>query len=497
MNLREKAINSVVWSATQTWGVRVISFLVMIALARLVAPEAFGLVAYASVFIALAQIFVDQGFSDAIVQFPQLGREHLDTAFWVSMLIGGLITIFSFFAAAGIASLFREPQLVPVIRWLSPIFVLSALSSVQQAILRRELAFKALTIRSLAANLFSSVVAVIMAFRGYGVWSLVAKILLAAVVNAVMLWQVSDWRPDFQLSINRFQELFLFGINIVGGNFVDFLSVHSDDFLIGYFLGPIALGYYTLAYNLLIVTTDLLISVPNAVAFPIFSAVQANTANVKRAFDQVILLQSVVAFPIFMGIAALSSELIVQLYGTSWIASIPVLRLLMLIGIVRSAMYIYSSVFRAAGKPSWRFGIYLLTAVMNVIGFVLVVRFGIIAVAASYVIVSYVLMPLYFFMIRNLTGISIRSHLSLYSPAVVCSVIMFAIVYIFKLLIGEQMVLPIRLSILVLTGAITYLISLRLTHPPAYKQMMGVAQSAWIGFYRGRHEAPREQQKEL
>lgn len=481
MNLREKAINGVLWSATQTWGVRVISFLVMIALARLVAPEAFGLVAYATVFISFAQIFVDQGFSDAIVQFPQLSPEHLDTAFWVSVLFGGSLSIISIFAANMIASFFREPQLAPVIKWLAPIFFLSAMSSVQQAILRRELAFKSLTVRSLTANLVSGAIAVIMAFRGYGVWSLVAKLLVSAFVNMVMLWQVSNWRPSFRLSIKRFRELFVFGINILGGNFVDFLSVHSDDFLIGYFLGPVALGYYTLAYNLLIVTTDLLISVPNAVAFPLLSSLQADSASVRRAFRQVILLQSVVAYPIFLGIAALSSELIVQLYGLAWVASAPVLQLLMLIGVVRSAMYIYSSVFRAAAKPSWRFWLYLLTAVLNVIGFVLVIHLGIVAVAASYVVVSYLLMPLYFFMIRKLIGVSIRSHLSEYGPAVISSLVMVTIVYAVKLLIGEQIMLPIRLSILVLTGAVTYLLILRLTYPPAFKQMLGVARSAWGG----------------
>jgi Membrane protein involved in the export of O-antigen and teichoic acid len=482
MNLREKAISSVLWSATQTWGVRVISFLVMIALARLVVPEAFGLVAYATVFIAFAQIFVNQGFSDAIVQFSQLSREHLDTAFWASLLTGSILSLIGFFSAGVVADLFREPQLIPILRWLSPIFFLSALSSVQQAILRRELAFKSLTIRSLAANLFSSPVAVIMALKGYGVWSLVAKLLLAAMVNVVMLWRVSNWRPGFRLSIERFRELFVFGIHIVGGDFVDFLSVHSDDFLIGYFLGPVALGYYTLAYNLLIVTTDLLISVPNAVAFPMLSSLQADTASLKRAFRQVILLQSIVAFPIFLGIAALSSELIIQLYGTPWIASIPVLQLLMLIGIVRSATYIYSSVFRAAGKPSWRFWIYLLTAAMNVVSFAFVVRLGIVAVAASYVIVSYVLMPLYFLMIRNLIGVSIRSHVSQYGPAVISTVVMFAVVYESKLIIGEQMMLPIRLCILVLIGAAIYLLTLRFTHPPAYKQVVGVAQSVLGGF---------------
>jgi polysaccharide transporter, PST family len=490
-NLREKAITSVVWSATQTWGVRVISFVVMIALARLVAPDAFGLVAYATVFISFAQIFVDQGFSDAIVQFPEITDEHLDTAFWISLLAGAVLCIASIFAADTIASFFREPDLAAVIRWLSPIFVLSAMSSVQQASLRREFAFKSLTVRSLTANLSSSLVAVIMAFKGFGVWSLVAKLLVQGAVNMVMLWRVSDWRPRFRISIKRFKELFLFGANILGGNFVDFLSVHSDDFLIGYFLGSVALGYYTLAYNLLIVTTDLLISVPNQVAFPLLSSLQSDSAGVNRAFCRVILLQSIIAFPVFLGIAALSSELVIQLYGSSWSASIPVLQLLMLIGIVRSAMYIYSSAFRAAGKPSWRFGIYSLTAVLNVIAFLLVVHLGIVAVAASYVMVSYLLMPFYFFMIRNLMGISIRSHLSQYGPAVVSSLVMFAVVYAFKFLIGETVLLPIRLLFLVLIGAATYFLTLRLAHPPAYQQMMNVAQSIWAGLFRHRHETLR------
>jgi O-antigen/teichoic acid export membrane protein len=490
-NLREKAITSVVWSATQTWGIRVISFVVMIALARLVAPEAFGLVAYATVFISFAQLFVDQGFSDAIVQFPELTREHLDTAFWISILSGGMLCAISIFAAAAIADFFREPDLAPVIRWLSPIFVLSAMSSVQQAILRREFAFKSLTVRSLTANVSSSIVAVIMAFNGFGVWSLVAKLLVLGVVNMVMLWRVSDWRPGFRFSVKRFRELFLFGAHILGGNFVDFLSVHSDDFLIGYFLGSVALGYYTLAYNLLIVTTDLLISVPNQVAFPLLSSLQSDSAGVNRAFCQVILLQSIVAFPVFLGIAALSSEVVTQLYGTAWRASIPVLQLLMFIGIVRSAMYIYSSAFRAAGKPSWRFGIYTLTAVLNVIGFILVVRLGIVAVAASYVMVSYLLMPFYLFMIRNLMGISIRSHLSQYGPAVISSLVMFAVVYAFKFVIGESVILPLRLFILVLIGAATYLLTLRLFHHSAYQQVMGVIQSAWIGLFQRRHESLR------
>jgi hypothetical protein len=145
-------------------------------------------------------------------------------------------------------------------------------------------------------------------------------------------------------------------------------------------------------------------------------------------------------------------------------------------------MYIYSSVFRAAGKPSWRFWVYFLTAVLNVFGFLWVVRLGIVAVAASYVAVSYLLMPLYFLMIRKLVGVAIRSHLMQYGPAVIGSLIMVAVVSAFKLALGEEIILPVRLAVLVFIGVFTYLLTLRLSYKPEYQQMMGVAQSALGGF---------------
>ena len=147
MSLRQEAVKGVVWSATQKYGTRIISVLLTIVLARLLAPEAFGLVAYATVFLSLAQIFVDQGFSDAIVQFAKLDREHLDTSFWISIMTGTLITLATLLGAGFIANLFHEPRLAPVLRWMSPIFILSALNSVQVSILRRNLAFRSLTLR--------------------------------------------------------------------------------------------------------------------------------------------------------------------------------------------------------------------------------------------------------------------------------------------------------------------------------------------------------------
>ena len=147
MGLREKAAQGVLWSVIQKWGREAISFLFLVALTRLLGPEAFGLVALAAIFIEFLDIFLDQGLSAAVVQRADLEREHLDTAFWVSVFTGILLTVGSVAASDLLAAFFKEPRLAPVLKWLSVSFILHGLSSTQMAILQRELAFKSLAAR--------------------------------------------------------------------------------------------------------------------------------------------------------------------------------------------------------------------------------------------------------------------------------------------------------------------------------------------------------------
>jgi PST family polysaccharide transporter len=200
--------------------------------------------------------------------------------------------------------------------------------------------------------------------------------------------------------------LYAFGIHMVGSNFVDFFSRRSDDFLIGYFLGPTALGYYTIAYSLLVAMTDLLIVVPSAVAFSAFSRLQSERARMQSSFYEATHLMSIVAFPIFFGMLILAPEVVLVLYGENWSPSIPVIQILMLIGLLHSAFYLYGNVLKAVGKPSWRFGILSLIAILNVLGFALAVKWGMVAVAAAYVFVGYLVSPLYFQMIRSVIPLS-------------------------------------------------------------------------------------------
>ena len=473
MSLREKAVGGLVWSVVQKWGRAAVTTVAFIALARLLPPEAFGLVALATAITAFIEILLDQGFSAAIVQRTDLKRGHLDTAFWISVLIGVVLTLGAIAVSELAATLFEEPQLAPLLRWLSLSFIFVALSSTQTAILQRKLAFKSLASRSLAAAVAGGIVGVSMAFAGYGVWSLVGQNLVRGLVGVIVLWRASNWRPGLNVTKTHYRELFTFGVSVTGNNILHAFTRRSDDFLIGYFLGPTLLGYYTVGYRLLLVTMRLVTGIVNSVAFPTFSRIQQNRKRTRRAFYEVTRYTSLLAFPVFFGLAILAPELVTALFGEKWAPSIPVMQILALIGILQSVLVFNGSIMRASGKPSWQFGIMLLTAVFSVIGFLLAVRWGIVAVAASFVIVGYLLAPVSYVAVRKLIQIDFRSYLGQFVAPLSASLIMVAVIGGLKYVFEPQTLNSyLQLSIYVTAGALTYLLVMVFTARSLSRQVL-------------------------
>ena len=478
-DLRQKAAQGVVWSVIQKWGREAVAFLTFIALSRLLPPEAFGLVAMATAFTAFVEIFLDQGFGAAIVQRADLEREHLDTAFWISVLAGLLLTLVGVAGAGLVAGLYQEPRLVPVLRWLSLSFLLVALTSTQAAILRRKLAFKSLAARSLAATIAGGIVGVGLALAGFGVWSLVAQNLAHALAAVLVLWGASSWRPGFRVSRRHYKELFSFGVSVVGNNALNVLVRRSDDFLIGYFLGPVMLGYYTIGYRLLLVIIRLVTGITNSVAFPTFSRLQHKPERMRRAFYSVTQVTSLLAFPVFIGLAVVAPELIPALFGQEWGPSIPVMQILALMGILQSVLVFNGSVIKASGKPSWQLGIMLLTFVCSVIGFLLAVRWGIVAVAASFVITGYLLAPVSYLAVHKLVRINFRTYLGQYLAPLFACLAMVAVVLGLKQVLKDQALhLYVQLFIYITSGAVTYLLIILVTARSLSRRVLDLASLA-------------------
>ncbi len=476
MTLKEKTIQGTKWTAIEQVANQVLSFLVFLLLARLVAPEAFGLVALATAFIAFMGPLANQGMDTAIIQQPNLEPEHLDTAFWTNLVGATVLTTIGVASAELLGRLFGDPRLSPVLVALSWTFFLLSSSSVPQALLQRDLNFKALAIRSLAGTCSGAVVGIAMALAGFGVWSLVGKQLASSLMRAVLLWRLTDWRPRRRFSLPHLRQLLGFGVNVVGVQLLISVNRRTDNLVIGYFLGPLALGYYTVAYRLLTLSSQLVAGTVYGAVMPAFSRLQKDRDRLREAFYRVTNVSSVFILPVFLGVWSLSHEVVVGLFGEKWAPSVPVLEVLVFVGILQSLLRGHASLVVAAGRPGWRLAVQAVDGVLNLIGFLIAVRWGILGVAVSYVVVSYLVTPMWFMMVNKLIGIGWITYIRQIGVAAIASTAMVVSIGLLRSVVGGEHAL-VGLAAYTLVGAIVYIVTAAAIAPVLTRQIVDIAKT--------------------
>lgn len=476
MSLKQQTISGAIWSLVQRWGARLWGMLVFFLLARLLGPETFGLVAYAGVFIAVADVFLNQGFVKAIVQREDLKSEHLSTAFWANIVIGFALTALVFLASPTIARLAEEPELSAILRWLSLSFVISSFANVQDAQLQRSFEYRKLAVRTMTGLVVGGVVGIVMAFMGFGVWSLVAQQIISIAISTVMLWILSPWKPALFFSVSHFQELFAFEANDLGSRALNLVNRRSDDLLIGYFLGSVALGFYSTAYKLYYIVAELFSSAVTSVSFSAISRTQGDLAKTRKAFYSLVEIVSLAAFPAFAGLALVAPILVPFALGEEWLPSVGVLQILCAVGALQAVSIFNFTVVSGLGHPRWQFLYSLVSAVINVVAFLSVVRFGIIAVAAAYTIRAYLLTPASLYAVKKFAHISYRAYFKTFLGPLLATLIMSGAV--FGLLQLSQDALPLlRLILSIGGGALAYALALKFVAPDLFDKMFGLLRS--------------------
>ena len=479
-NLRKHAVRGVAWVALGNWGTQLSAFVVFVVLSRLLDARAFGLVALATVFIGLVQVIATQGLIDAIVQREEISELHLNTAFWMSigissLLAGGLVAL-----SAPIADLLGEPDLAPVLMALSLLLPIGGAGLVQRAILSRRLDFRGVTLRQLAGTLIGSVVGVVAAIGGLGVWSLVAQNLANQIAGVLMVWTVTEWRPRLAFGKREFRDLFGFGISVVGFRLLNYLNRRADDFLIGTYLGPVPLGFYSVAYRVVTLLVEVSSSIIDSVAFPVFSRLQAETDRVRRAYFKATSFAALLAFPAFAGLVVIGPQLIPVVFGERWIASVPTVRVLAMFGLVQAMNYFNSTIIKSLGRPGWRMAIVAISATLNVTGFALAVNHGIVAVAVSLVVVSYGTLPLYYYAVNRLMPIGLGDYLRCVRGPALATIVMVAAVTGLQLLWGDRSEAGLLLASL-FVGVISYGLAIRTIAPGLAAELRSIAKDSRKG----------------
>lgn len=455
MNLRKRAARGAFWTAAGSWGYQLTTLIVFSILSRLLTPEAFGLVALALVFIALLKLVEEQGMADALVQREKLEPEHLDTAFWASVGLGLFLALLLSLGSTFIARLVNEPDLAPVLTWLSLSLVIGGFSNVQRAILTRELRFASLTARTLSSVVAGGIAGVIAAFAGLGVWSLVIEIITRQTAAVVVLWTASAWRPTWRFSRSHFRELFSFGSNVVGFKLLRFGERRIDNLMIGSLIGAAALGFYVVAYRLLNLIINITTSVVGSVAFPVLSRIQDNVDQVRRAYYKVVRMTALMAFPAFLGLIAIAPEATRLVFGDQWDASVPVMRVLAVAGLAQSVLLVNGVLLKSLGRPGWRLAIMTVGVVVLIGAFAVAVQWGIVAVAAALVVVTYAMAPAWLAAVHRLIRLSPLAYVRQIGPPLVASLLMTGLVFALKVGI-EGWPLGLRVPTLVAFGVVVY-----------------------------------------
>jgi O-antigen/teichoic acid export membrane protein len=451
----ESAGRAMVWSGLQTWGTNLIGLAVFVLLARLLSPAEFGLAASAYVVVYFLRVLVDAGFSRLLIQKEHLTSEDADTAFWSALACGVALIVLCCLAAPLFALLYGEPRLTGIIRALSPIFLFVALDSTQSALLQRAMRWRVQAIRRLGAAAASAAVAVVLALHHAGVWSLVGQQLALEGLTALLLWPMVRWRPRRCFSRSSFRELTAFGARYSGLRILWYLGGSVDNLLIGVFLGPVALGYYVVAYRVFSQISDLITTTLNNVALPVFSRSQADHVELNRQFVEISSLAAAVACPAFVGMALIARPAVLAVFGAKWTPSVPVLEVLPLAGMLQAQFALASSYVIAVGRVGNELRWTVIVLGFQVVGFAIAVGLGITAVALALGIVFAVLLPVRLRYLGRLAGLRRHPYGSRLPAIVIATGVMAAVVTGVRLALGG---LPAgaQLAVEVAVGAAVY-----------------------------------------
>ncbi len=350
-DIQHRSARSVKWVGIAELVVRLIQFGTSLVLARLLLPEDFGVMSLVFVFMNLAYVVFDFGFTSALIQHKDVTEEHLATTF-VTYVFGGMVFVgLVLMGAPVIAHFFGVLQLSPMLRVLSLIFVFYTFSALPKVLLMRELQFHRLSRFQMVGAVGYASVAISVALGGGGAWCFVFAALTEQLLVTLLAIWATHWRPRWQFSMAVFRELFQFGGSVLATRLVGYLNTNLPQIIIGRVLGTTILGYYALAYQLIDLPVQRISKNVLKVMFPAFSKLQDQPIAYRHMYQQTVYFLALVTFPIFVGLFLLAPELVPFLYGEKWLPAVLPLQALALLGLMRSLWTTTSVVFLSKGKP--------------------------------------------------------------------------------------------------------------------------------------------------
>ncbi|MDE6859052.1 MAG: lipopolysaccharide biosynthesis protein [Duncaniella sp.] len=454
--LKNKAIKGVLWSAIDKGGVKLVSFIVSVVIARILTPADYGVIGMIMVFIVIANLLIDSGFSQALVQRKDRTDVDMSTAFYFNLLIAITCYILLFALAPCIAEFYEMPILVPVLRVIGINIIIISLATVQRAKLLIDLNFKVIAIVNISAVIVSGVMGIYMAYNGYGVWALVLQQVSSYLTMTIVYWLLGRWRPMLVFSKESLVSLWNFGSKLLAAGLVATTLREVYTVTIGKFYRPTELGYYTRAVqtsDMVSITANELI---NAVTFPILSSLQDDRDRMVSVYSRMLGMTAFCIMPIMTLLAVVAQPFISVLLTDKWLPVVPLLQWLCMARMFTPISSLNMNILNAIGRSDLFLKIDLAKLPLTILTMIITIPLGVKAIVIGNLIWTALCYFINAYLPGRLFGFGVKAQFRIFYKIVIATAIMAMVTTITMTLISTSIA---KLLIGCVTAILIYLLA--------------------------------------
>ena len=474
MEQKAKVISNLIWRFFERCGAQLVSFAVSVVLARILDPDLYGPITKAAVFTAILLVFVDSGMANALIQKKDPDDLDFSSVFFFNLAFGLLLYLGLFFAAPLIARMYHDMGLVPIFRVLGLTVVVAGVKNVQQAYVSKTLQFKRFFFSTLGGTLFSAVLGITMALRGFGVWALVWQQLSNVTVNTVILWFTVGWRPKRMFSLTRLKGLLSYGWKLLGAQLLDTVYLKLYPLIIGIRYTDADLAFFDRGNHLPNLVVENINYSIDSVLLPVLSAEQDHREQVREMTRRAIKVSSFVMMPLMAGLAVCAEPLIRLLLKEKWMPCVPFLQIFCAVYAFYPLHTANLNAIKAMGRSDVFLKLEIVKKVVETSVLLLTMRIGILAMALGQLGCELLSLFINAWPNRRLLDYSYRQQLRDMLPSALLSLGMAALLRPL-LLIGLSDALTLLLQIPL--GVAIYVLGAKLFQLDSFAFILGIAKN--------------------
>jgi len=422
-NLKQKIVGALIWNLGGVGGRQAIQLVIGVVLARLLSPAEFGLMAMLVVFVSVSQVFVEGGFGAALIHKKDATREEESSVLFCNLAVAGLFYLVLWVAAPYVASFYGEAILRSLLRFIGLGLLLTAPGIVQSSLLSRKLDFKKRTQVSMMAGCSSGLIAVGLAWRGFGVWSLAAQMVLNAGLTSLFFWLVSDWRPIFRFKFSAVRNLASYGARLVGSTVLARVFENINQVLIGKFYTKTDLGFYSRARTLQQMPVNTFSEAIGGVILPSFVQVNDDPEAFRRGYSRALTCSMAISFPMMILMLVTAEPLLRFLLGVKWMPAVPYFQVFCLSGIWYPMHLLNLNILLALGRSDLYLRLEVVKKIISLIVTLLLLRHGVMALAWGLVLSGMICLYVNSYYAGRLAGYGFLTQLRDVVPYAIMTVI--------------------------------------------------------------------------